>query len=128
MLKPDQVVDVTVAASSGALWIQLAIHDGYHIMSDRPSQPNFIATVVKIDPIAGMKCAPPRYSPADTFVLDGQAIAVFEGRAVAELPCSPPPAPGTRIRGTVRYQSCTDGACLPPTIKTFGVNATTARH
>ena len=78
-------------------------------MSNRPSDPAFIATRVAVEGYG-----PAEYPPAVPFDVGGKAIATFQGTARVFVPCdgaSPPPAVADAV---VRYQACTSTRCFFP--------------
>jgi peroxiredoxin len=115
-------IDVTApgrvaAGEASEITVVLSIAPGYHVMSDHPSDPWFIATRVRFDDAAGVSWKEPRYPPAVPFELDGRTIATFRGKAVLSVPfiLSRDADPAVRrVDGSVRYQACTEGSCLFP--------------
>ncbi len=103
--------------SEAALLVHLAVAPGYHVMSDRPSRPNYVATEVGVEEVDGVSVGPSQYpSPVD-FDLGERRIATFEGQVDVTVPLHAEleAGPGERIaRGHVRYQACTRGLCLMP--------------
>jgi peroxiredoxin Q/BCP len=125
----DVPVAVTVEAplsmipqSDAALVVSLAIRPGYHVMSDRPSRSNYVATEVRVAAPEGLAVGSTSYPPPVPFALGEQAIATFEGVTPVRvlLHAHEGAAPGERIlRGEVRYQACTRGRCLTPAMLPF---------
>lgn len=123
-LRPEDVVTVSIAAARGACGITVTLHvaRGYHVMSDRPSSPTFIATRVSVD-AKGAALAAPQYPASTPFALGTESIATFEGDARVVVPCIGATATGADARTrevdvTVRYQACTRTRCLFPVTRT----------
>jgi len=98
--------------------IVVRVRPGYHINSDRPAEEYLIPTKL-IWNTAGLETEV-TYPESELFVsqFSDEAMLVFSGeiefktkfKASAKLP-----AGLTEIAGTLRYQACTDKACLAPT-------------
>jgi hypothetical protein len=57
------------------------------------------------------------------FGFSPKALRVYEGEfAIRVLFKSVPPRDGGKLSGVVRYQACTDDACLPPAQESFTVS------
>ncbi len=112
-----------VAAGAHAeLDVHLDIAPGYHVMSDRPSEPTFIATRVQLDGAPGVDVGEARYPLAASFALDDHAISTFAGRVDVHVPVEVAPDAGAgsrRLRGSIRYQACTATRCLFPASRAF---------
>lgn len=123
-LPPEQVVAIeaiapgpVVAGEAGEISVVLTIAPGYHVMSDRPSDPAYIPTRVRFDEAADVTWQEPRYPPPVPFRLEQASIATFQGRTIVSVPfvTSRGAASSPRMaQGTVRYQACTEGSCLFP--------------
>jgi peroxiredoxin len=129
-LVPQPVVAVgpeprTVAAGEHAeIGVRLDIAPGYHVMSDRPSAPSYIATRVVIDGAPGVGVGEALYPAATPFALADRSIATFVGTVDVRVPIdvAPDAPPGARrLRGVVRYQACTASRCLFPVSRSFDV-------
>lgn len=123
-LAPQDVVHSTIAplapvsrGSRGEVVVTLAIADGYHVMSERPSSEFYIATRVRLDPRDGLAWEEARYPEPVPFHFDGKEIATFEGTVVVRVPFSvagDAPAGPLAIGGLLTYQACTKTRCLFP--------------
>ena len=123
-LSPQDAVRSAIAplepesrGSRGEVVITLAIADGYHVMSDRPSSEFYIATRVRLDPRAGLAWEEARYPKPVPFHFDGKQIATFEGEVVVRIPFSvadDAPAGPLVVSGLLTYQACTKTRCLFP--------------
>jgi peroxiredoxin len=129
-LVPQPVVGIdaaplTVAAGHHVeLDVRLDIAPGYHVMSDRPSKPTYIATRVVLGGAPGVGVGEALYPAPGTFALADRTIATFAGAVDVgvRVDVAPDAAPGPRrLRGNVRYQACTASRCLFPVSKEFEV-------
>ncbi|MBW2461776.1 MAG: redoxin domain-containing protein [Deltaproteobacteria bacterium] len=133
-LAPEDVVMVTVdpvpallPGASGELTVHLDIAEGYHVMSDQPSRPNYIATEVRLTALAPVEWGEVRYPPPTHFRLVDATIRTFEGRTSVGVMFSlvEDALPNTyEVSGEVRYQACTHGSCLFPTTRPFTTSLT----
>ncbi len=109
---------VRVAAGEAAeVAVTLSIAPGYHVMSDRPSDPLYIPTRVVVTRTEGITWGEPRYPEAVPFRLSDRSIATFQNRVTVRLPFEVAPgatASRRTVEGTVRYQACTEASCLFP--------------
>ena len=106
-----------VAGETGEVTVVLSIAPGYHVMSDRPSDPSYIATRVRFEDSRGVSWKEPRYPPSVSIQLDQTSIATFQGETTVSIPFVAATDAGDasgRFDGTVRYQACTESRCLFP--------------
>jgi peroxiredoxin len=106
-----------VAGETGEVTVVLSIAPGYHVMSDRPSDPSYIATRVRFEDSRGVRWKEPRYPPSVSIQLDKTSIATFQGEAMVSIPFVAATDAGeasSLFDGTVRYQACTESRCLFP--------------
>jgi peroxiredoxin len=112
------------SSGRGELVVRLRVARGYHVMSDRPGAPEYIATRVTVDPMAGVLWADPSYPAPVGFEIAGKTIGTFQGEADVRIPfeLTAGGVPG-RHRGTatLRYQACTATRCLFPVTQRFDV-------
>lgn len=124
LLAPEKVVSmeprdaaITAPGARGEVVVPLRVAAGYHVMSDRPSAPEYIATRVHIDDAEGLAFGDAVYPPPASFQLAEHAIATFVDAFEVRVPfeVAAGAAPGERaVKGTLRYQSCTETRCLFP--------------
>jgi peroxiredoxin len=103
--------------SDAELVVHVDIAPGYHVMSDHPTRPSYIATDVRIDAPDGVTIGLRRYPAPVDFSLGERSIPTFEGKIDVTVPlhAEAAAAPGERVvRGSLRYQACTRGLCLLP--------------
>ena len=121
LLAPEGVVSVSFSAADCGVRVSLSVAPGYHIMSDRPSQPTFIATSVTLSS-DDLSLAPAVYPKPVPYSFAEQTIATFRGQNEVLVPCRPgasPPIGVAAFSATLRYQACTDTACLFPVTRHF---------
>jgi peroxiredoxin len=134
-LLPEAVVAVRVAPQTLAagghaeLCVRLEIAPGYHLMSDRPSSPSYVATRVEVDEAPGIAVREALYPWPAPLVLADRTIATFAGGVDIRVPVdvADDASPGPwRLRGRIRYQACTASRCLFPVSRTFDTTVTIA--
>jgi DsbC/DsbD-like thiol-disulfide interchange protein len=123
-LPPDRVVQAEVNApatvtpgAEGELRVLLRIASGYHVMSDKPSNPLYIPTRVRFDDADGISFGATSYPAPQSFELGDERISTFEGERTVTAPftVAQDAAMGPRnLTGTLEYQSCTRTSCLFP--------------
>ena len=121
LLAPEGVVSVSFRAAECGVRVSLSVAPGYHIMSDRPSQPSFIATSITLSS-DDLSLAPAVYPKPVPYSFAEQTIATFRGQNEVLVPCSlgaTPPIGEAAFSATLRYQACTDTACLFPVTRHF---------
>jgi thiol:disulfide interchange protein len=107
--------------------VVMDIPSGLHVNANRPLNKYSLPTVVKIDAPRGFRVTPVSYprGSARTFSFGGgeaTRVAVYEGSAVFRFSVSVPasqPFGVETLRVSVRFQSCTDEVCYPPTTRTL---------
>jgi hypothetical protein len=97
--------------------IVIRIRPGYHINSNKPAEEYLIPTKLTWN-TAGLE-AEVTYPEAELFVsqFSQEAMLVYSGEIEFKTKFKAPaklPAGLTEIAGTLRYQACTDKACLAP--------------
>jgi peroxiredoxin len=116
LLSPEQSVQLSLAPLGCGAQVSLRVAPGYHIMSDQPSQPAFIATTV-LARSDDVELAQPVYPAPQPFAALGSTLSTFQGDEVVSVPCRAGTAVSTRsalVDATVRYQACTATNCLFP--------------
>ena len=114
------------AGESVDVVVRLDVAAGYHVMSDRPSEPTYIPTRVEIEPSPDVSVGVggARYPAAVPYALGDRTIATFQGAVEVRVPIDVGRGAATgprRLRGAVRYQACTASRCLFPVRRTFDV-------
>jgi hypothetical protein len=125
LLAPEQVVTVGVVPLDCGVRLSLAIAPGYHIMSDQPSAPNFIATRVTLES-SDLHFETPIYPPAVPYAFAEHSIATFRGVSEVFARCATESnavakssADVALVAVTLRYQACTESFCLFPVTRHF---------
>jgi peroxiredoxin len=115
----------TAAGGHGEIVVRLRVASGYHLMSDRPSAPEYVATRIDLDRAEGLTWSAPKYPPPTAFALADKVIDTFEGDIEVRLPfdakASKTPRKRT-VRGALRYQACTKTSCLFPVKRAFDLD------
>lgn len=100
--------------------IVMEIPRGYHVNANRPLGKYAVPTMVKVDAPRGVRVSAvsfPRAIVRRPKFSQGEALALYEGRAVMRFTVSVPanhPEGMMELRARVRFQSCTDEVCYPP--------------
>jgi hypothetical protein len=104
--------DAEQSADLVRLTLTVDLPPGVHLEPHHPTEPYLIPTVLEVDGLRDVKVDYPTPTVKDLgwqditlTVLEGTLKFVVTGRAHAGLEC---------IRGTLHYQPCVGGACLPP--------------
>jgi peroxiredoxin len=121
LLSPEQSVQVSLEPLGCGVAVSLRVAPGYHIMSDRPSDPNLIATNVHVES-PDVQLGSAIYPVAQPYAALGKTLSTFHGESVVNVPCVPGSSAATAsasVRATVRYQACTDTSCLFPITRRF---------
>ena len=129
LLSPDEVVTATAAVgapaqSGGEITVRLAIAAGYHVMSNAPSRPEYIATRIFFDAHPDVTFGEAVYPAARDFAFAGNTIKVFSEEAVVRIPFAIARVSRVAARtlhGRVKYQACTIATCLFPASKRISV-------
>jgi DsbC/DsbD-like thiol-disulfide interchange protein len=95
---------------------------GYHVNGNKPLGKYAIPTVLRIEGPGGVKISPISYPRASLrrFSFSNEQLAVYEGRAVMRFNVTIPAnfdSGVTELRARLKYQSCTDDTCFPPTTR-----------
>ena len=116
LLAPEEVVAISFAPLGCGVRTTLKIAPGYHIMSNQPSEPQFIATNLSlVSPELAL--AAPVYPPPVPYQLATRTIATFRGETPLDASCTAgvqPSDSSVPLAATLRYQACTENYCLFP--------------
>src|SRR5579884_3240527 len=96
--------------------VTLTIDKPYHIQANPPKQ-GYIATVVTVGPVKGVKVDKVVYPHATQATTAGEVLPVYEGRVQikAIVTADKTAKPGSlRLPISIRYQGCNDRSCYPP--------------
>jgi hypothetical protein len=99
-------------ADRARITLTVDLPDGVHIEPHQPAEPHLIPTVVDVDGLTDMTVEYPEpvvkdlgWHDARLVVLEGVVQFVITGLI---------PEDADRVSGSLRYQPCIGGACLPP--------------
>lgn len=98
--------------------VKVKLAEGYHAHSDKPSQPEFIPTVLKVESVAGVKAGTVVYPAAKSERVPGlpKPLSVFEETFEISVPLGLSASvklPAT-IPATLSYQACQGPKCYAP--------------
>jgi DsbC/DsbD-like thiol-disulfide interchange protein len=98
--------------------VAFEIDPGYHTHSNKPSEKNFIATVLTVQPAHGVNAGEAVYPKGKTQKVAGldKPLSVFEGQFTISVPLkldSSAKLPLT-VPASLRYQACQGAVCYPP--------------
>src|SRR5439155_23392722 len=98
--------------------LQVPLPEGFHVQSNKPRDPNLIATELTVDPPAGVAVAVIVFPATVDLKLVGTTdppLAVFEHNFTIGVRFSSSIASGpVVVPAHLRYQACNDTACFPP--------------
>lgn len=99
--------------------LRLDLPEGVHIEPHQPSDPFFIPTVVTVEDITDVTVNYPTpveknlgWKDSVLTVLEGMVEFIVHGTVADDAEV---------ITGTIRYQPCIGGACLPPQVTAWSV-------
>ena len=100
------------------LIVELTVREGWHVYT-APVPDGYLALGIEVAPIEGLEAGRPSWPPGRPFRVRGldERFSVLDGTIRAHLPLTLAVGAGSgdlTITLTVRYQACSDTACLPP--------------
>ncbi len=111
---PPAPMKVTAGQASEAT-LNVRIRRGYHVNSDKPAEEYMIPTRLSWN-VEGAEVS---YPEAEIFLTEfsDEALLVYSGsiEITTAFPASAKLSGLREITGTLRYQACTEKACLAPT-------------
>lgn len=94
------------------------IDEGYHTHSHKPSDPNFIATVLTVAPTKGVTPGNVVYPKGKAQKVEGldKPLSLYEGQFTISVPLKLEAgvALPAQVPATLRYQACQGAQCYPP--------------
>jgi DsbC/DsbD-like thiol-disulfide interchange protein len=111
--------------------VKVKLEKGYHVHSNKPSQPEFIPTVLTLEPGAGVKAGTIGYPPGKSEKVAGldKPLSIYEEHfeipvplglaASAKLPIT--------IPATLNYQACQGAKCYAPQRLKFEIHLPAAQ-
>lgn len=98
--------------------IAFEIETGYHTHSNKPSEKNFIATVLNVPPAPGVKAGEAVYPKGKTQKVEGldKPLSLYEGQFTISVPLKLDASAKLPVvvPATLRYQACQGALCYPP--------------
>lgn len=118
IVTPHTPVEVA-AGQSGAARIRVRVRPGYHVQANPVRNPSLVPITVELAPLGGVLPGPAVYPPGKLFRIAGgsEDLVVYDGLFFIEVPVRAAPAQRPALvllKGTLRYQACTDRICLMP--------------
>lgn len=106
------------AGSRVTATLTFKIEPGFHTQSNKPSEDYFIPTILKLDPVAGIKAGEIKYPAGKEEKVDGldKPLSVFDKEFAITVPLAisaQAKLPAT-LTGTLTYQACKGAVCFPP--------------
>lgn len=103
----------------GRIVVTIDVPGGCHVQSHTPREPFLIPTALELDDTSAVTFGSTVYPDGETKRLDWTPVVMEVYRDSVEIvvpvDVEPTAMPGTMtVSGRVRYQGCTDIACLPP--------------
>src|SRR5882762_2917669 len=98
--------------------IKVQLEKGYHVHSNQPSEPQFIATVLAVESVAGAKAGRVVYPEGKSEKVAGlsKPLSVYEEQFELSVPIglSASARLPLTIPATLRYQACQGAHCYAP--------------
>jgi cytochrome c biogenesis protein CcdA len=123
--------DAAHPGSSARVAFRMRLPAGYHVQSNKPLEESLIATVLTLDPPAGVEVREIVYPTASPLKQEGaeQPLMVFGEEFVIGVELAIPastPAGELVIPGSLRYQACDDRMCYMPSSQDLEARITIA--
>ena len=118
--------EIVAAGDEARIVVTIPVPEGCHVQAHRPSEPFLIPTELTLEPREGISIGGITYPAEETKSYDWTPVAldVYRGTVeiVATVEVDAGARPGRRtVSGRVRYQGCTQNACLPPAEQAIAV-------
>ena len=98
--------------------IAFEIENGYHTHSNKPSEKNFIATVLTVPAAPGVKAGEAVYPKGKTQKVEGldKPLSLYEGQFTISVPIKLDASAKLplKVLASLRYQACQGALCYPP--------------
>jgi len=123
--RPAPTFETTVVSAriqpgvTAHLRLKVVLPDGLHVQSDKPRDPALVATSLTLSAPDGVSVLRTTYPKATDLAQPGldEPLSVFSGTFDIDMDVaisrSVHPGP-LAVAGQLRYQSCTDQVCFPP--------------
>lgn len=119
------------AGSKVTVLITVQLEKGYHVHSNKPSQPEFIPTLLTLNTASGAKAGSVTYPKGKTEKVENIAkpLSIYTEQFELSVPVtldSKATLPVT-IPATLSYQACQGALCYPPKKLKFDISVPAAR-
>ena len=114
--------------SNPTLEVQLTVKEPFHVNANPATEDFLIPTQIVVKSAPGLTVGKAIY-PAATlkkFTFFEKKLAVYQGTVVVRVPLKLAPNFKGGLSGTVKYQACSDKACLPPATAKWSLGAGTS--
>jgi peroxiredoxin len=121
VVKTDAPLVKAKRGGHGELIVVVDIASGWHVMSNHPTKPEYIPTVLEAS-ASGISFGEAIYPPPTSFDLGASTLATFEGHLALRVPfdVKDDAAPGKHSVVTkLTYQACTHASCRFPRSDVF---------
>jgi hypothetical protein len=113
-----QIKGTAAPGSEVTAVVAFDIDAGYHTHSNKPSEKNFIATSLSVQPTPGVTVGEAIYPKGKTQKVEGldKPLSLFEGQFTISIPLkldASAKLPLT-VPASLRYQACQGALCYPP--------------
>ena len=101
---------------SAVIELRFRVQDGFHVNSHTPNSEYLIPTILKLEPMAGVKAAAIEYPSGTAYSFSfepNEKLDVYSGAFTVKLPVVAA-AGEYKLPGTLHYQACDRAACYPP--------------
>jgi len=106
--------------------IEVAVEKDYHTHSNKPSEPNFIPTVLTLNPTAGVKVGPIKYPQGKSEKVKDldKPLSVYERQFQISVPITlgKDAALPLTVPAELSYQACQGAVCYRPQKLKFEIN------
>lgn len=108
----------TIAAKKPAVVeLHFKVMEGYHMNSHTPKSELLIPTVLKLEPVTGVKLGTVEYPAGHeySFSFDPkEKLDVYSGDVTVKAHLTAAAAGSYTVKGVLSYQACDNAACYPP--------------
>lgn len=98
--------------------VSFVIDEGYHTHSNKPSEPNFIATALTVSPVKGVQGGAAVYPKGKAQKVAGldKPLSLYEGQFTVSVPLKLEAGVTlpVKVPASLRYQACQGAQCFPP--------------
>lgn len=127
-------VEIKGAASPGGkvtAIVHVKVEKGFHTQSNRPSEPQYIPTVVTLKTPPGIKAGTIQYPQGKSYVMRGvdKPLSIYEDEFEVSIPIAlkADVTLPLSIEATLGYQACNESSCYPPQKLNFEIKLPAAK-